>query len=556
MSHEKPEHQAARHWHNPLQFDFRDMLRWPPLGWCARLDSTEQRVLIVHGRGLEIANNWFCEGVWDGPFEGGAFKNSDCFFGSGGIAQGDQLTFVSSCAPMDRLYHIDIGTCQLISNSLPCILAQAQAVIDAAYGTFDQESFAITEGIDSYSQTLQTSKGAVTLTICRNLTYSSGTILQVDKDLPKRLFSCFAAYESFLRATLKNIAKNMQSPARRHQLSFVSGISTGYDSPAICALARDAGLKDVFTFTKARGNVDDDGSTIAGHLGLRVHPIDRFRWKKLRGPEIPFIAAVGFASGVELSAVESLLHQRVYMSGSFGDEMWGLDTEPEKIRRYRRKEHTGLDLTEFRLWKHFIHMPVPYIGYMGMEDILRISKSAEMKFWDVSTTPYEHYSRPIPRRILEGAGVPRHAFAFEKRAATYGDFETNLTRGTLSDVYAFNRALSRSRRKRNMVGKRRSTVGWFGWRSAPLRTRLPTVKMLRAPSLLDRIFFAGVIALSQPLLWLGRKSFRGSWRIKHVGIYLQQYRSYEFSFNHCFPWALMRAIAVYKEDSHPDSGRK
>ena len=286
-----------------MQFDFIGMPSWPSLGWCARIDGEERRASVRHGPGIETASAWFCEGVWDAPFEDGAFGHSDCFFGSGGIAQGDGLTFISSCAPMDRLYHIGIGTSHFVSNSLACLLAQVQAGIDPAYGTFDDESFTVTKGTDSYSQTLQTDKGLVTMTICRNLECTNGGIGQVEKGLPKRRFANFAAYESFLRSTLAKIAKNMQSPARRHRLSFVSGISTGYNSPAICALARDAGLSEAFTFTKARGNVDDDGSAIAEYLGIQVHAIDRFRWKRLSAPEVPFITAVGFASGVELSGV-------------------------------------------------------------------------------------------------------------------------------------------------------------------------------------------------------------------------------------------------------------
>ena len=201
-------------------------------------------------------------------------------------------------------------------------------------------------------------------------------------------------------------------------------------------------------------------------------------------------------------------------------------------------------------------MPVPYVGYMGMEDILRISKSNEMKPWDVSNTPYEHYSRPIPRRILEERGVPRRAFAFEKKAGTYGDFETNLTKDTLNEIYAFNRAITRRLGKTISVGERRGAVGWFGWRSAPLPARVLATKKLRPPSLWDRALFATVIALSQPLLWLGRKSFRGSWRIKRVGEYLHQFRSYEFSFNRCFPWALTRAMAAYGAQECHDSEKQ
>ena len=493
-----------------MQLMFVSEESWPPLSWCAHVSQTH--AIVHHGSGVETAETWFCEGVWDGPFEEGSFSTSDNFFGSGGIAQGGKLLLTSSCAPMDRLHYISIGATQFISNSLVCLMSQTCSEIDPAYESFSEECFTVTAGIDDYAQTLQSSNGLVRMSVCRNLVCSGGSIRVTDKDLPQRRFVDFSAYKSFLRSSLSCIADNMQSSARQRRYCFMAGISSGYDSPAICALARDYGLTKAFTFTRARGNdAEDDGSAIGARLGIQVRQIDRYDWKKKEYPEIPFVVAFGIPSAVELAAAEDLLRQTVYLSGSFGDQIWDVAAKPETIRRYKRKENSGLDISEFRLWKGFIHVPVPYIGYTGMDDIVRISKSAEMKQWDVSNTPYEHYSRPIARRIIENCGVPRTAFAHEKRAATYGDFETNLTKSTLKEVYAFNRVQSRR----------------------------------RAPSVLDRTWFLVVIALCEPLLWLGRKSFRGSWRVKRAGQYLQRLRAYEFSFNRCFPWALGRAIDKY-----------
>jgi hypothetical protein len=316
------------------------------------------------------------------------------------------------------------------------------------------------------------------------------------------------------------VAENMRSQARSCRYSFLAGISTGYDSPTTCALARTAGLEEAFTFTKARDNYqDDDGSEIGKHLGLKVHQLDRYSWRKRRFPEVPFISATGFASGVEITGAEHLLRNKVLLTGIFGDEIWDVSTPPEQIRNYKRKEISGLELSEYRLRIAAIHVPVPYIGYTGMEDVLRIAKSKEMKQWDFSNTPYEHYSRPICRRILEQSGVPRAAFASEKKASVYGGFEVNLTKATLREIYAFNRAVER-------------------------RTKLKRI----APSLLDRAYFAIIIGLSAPLLWLGGKKFRGSGRVRHAGLYLRQMRSYEFSFNRAFPWALKRAMTLYDCD--------
>ncbi|WP_426527965.1 hypothetical protein [Bradyrhizobium sp. McL0615] len=531
-----------------MKMQFSSIPAWPPLAWCAELDGNDRRLSVRHGHGVETGATWFCEGVWDRPFGDTSFADSDCFFGSGAVLLGKQLSFISSCAPMDRLYHAQVEDTWWVSNSLACLMAQMSAECDSCYATFEEESFKITYGIDDYAQTLKTTKGMVVMTICRNLRFENDNICQVEKNHPRRSFREFEEYIALLESSLKAIAENGQSSARERKYSMLSGISTGYDSPMICALAKRAGLKEAFTFSRARGGADDDGSEIGQHLGLTVHKVDRYAWKKCSFPEVPFVAAVGFASGVELAGVGELLHQKLYLSGCFGDEIWGVGSSAEKIENYKRKEHTGLDISEFRLWAGFLHIPVPYIGYSGLRDILRISKSHEMKEWDVSNTPYEHYSRPIPRRVVEEAGVPRKAFATEKKAATYGDFETNLTKTTLREVYAFNQEHC----GRTLVQKYPEKVPFGGWGARTgTKWRRPF-----APSLWDHLIFSVVTFVSLALVQIGSKSFRGSGRVRTIGQYVQGLRSYEFSFNQSFPWALRAAMQRYSSDSSELSSLK
>ena len=294
-----------------LEFDLASS--WPPLAWCAQIKAAERHAVVRHGSCVEVRETWFCEGVWDGPFEEGEFSTSDNFFGSGGFVQEKTLTFVSSCAPMDRLHHISVGGIYFVSNSLACLMSQSRSEIDPTYSSFAEECFLITQGIATYAQTLRTSNGLVTMTVCRNLICSQEGVVQVDKILPARHFRDFSDYERFMRASLAKIAENMRSKTRTCKYSFIAGISTGYDSPAICALARSAGLQEAFTFTKARGNLqNDDGSEIGKYLGIEVHKLDRYSWRKMHFPEVPFISSVGFPSLIELAGAESLLCDRVF----------------------------------------------------------------------------------------------------------------------------------------------------------------------------------------------------------------------------------------------------
>ena len=69
-------------------------------------------------------------------------------------------------------------------------------------------------------------------------------------------------------------------------------------------------------------------------------------------------------------------------------------------------------MTEFRLHVGVFHCPFPFCGSLKAEQIQEIGFSDEMSPWTLGST----YDRPIPRRILEDAGVPRQSFGIRKGA--------------------------------------------------------------------------------------------------------------------------------------------
>ena len=111
-------------------------------------------------------------------------------------------------------------------------------------------------------------------------------------------------------------------------------------------------------------------------------------------------------------SAESLLRGRVVFTGFHGDKMWDkytADLGPEMVRG----DTSGADLTEYRLSIGFINCPMPFWGVRQIEDVNAISNSTEMAPWDITG----RYSRPICRRIVEEAGVPREMFGIRKNAA-------------------------------------------------------------------------------------------------------------------------------------------
>lgn len=68
----------------------------------------------------------------------------------------------------------------------------------------------------------------------------------------------------------------------------------------------------------------------------------------------------------------------------------------------------------FRTRVGFLHLAVPSIGYSEYASLLRIANSEEMRPYSLHRAEYD---RPIPRRILEEAGVARELFAQSKKFA-------------------------------------------------------------------------------------------------------------------------------------------
>jgi hypothetical protein len=131
-------------------------------------------------------------------------------------------------------------------------------------------------------------------------------------------------------------------------------------------------------------------------------------------PEIPFVASDGAGDEVRFKGAEPYLEGRVLMTGFHGDRIWGKDAPDLSENIVRHPPPSGLALTEYRLWAGFIHCAVPFWGGRQIREVNAISHSPEMEPWGVPGP----YSRPICRRIVEGAGVPRELFGMRKRASS------------------------------------------------------------------------------------------------------------------------------------------
>ncbi|HYU91014.1 MAG TPA: hypothetical protein VE966_11255 [Gemmatimonadales bacterium] len=498
-----------------MQFQYTRIADWPPLAWLARCVPFEHVIEVFHGDRVDVTPDWFCEAIWAGPYDAGDFDRTDVVFGSGCRRRGARATFVSSASTVDRLQTLEAPDGIWVSNSLACLLAAGRAAVDPLYPRYFEDFRTIRQGLLRYRPSLASSRGAIRLTYYGNLDWDGGRLQPVSKPAPLRDFGSFAKYRAFLGQTLQGLAGNMGGRERR-RYEFLGTISTGYDSPTVAVLAREAGLSAAITVDRSRGGASDSGEEIATRLGLPTHVVERDAWRRVPLAEIPFIASDAKGEDVYFKGAEERLVGKVLLTGYHGDGAWSKASRPLNADIVR-KDQSGLSLSEYRLWVGFIHCPVPFLGIRQLADINAISRSPEMARWDWP----RGNSRPICRRIVEEAGLPRHLFGMGKRAASVLLFDEEfLGPESLADY-----------------------TGWLADHTGDPRgpASRPGDALLQ---LCGRL--VGTVASVTPRRWS---------RVRAVAEGLIRIGKREPRFRYVFPWALDRAERRYGQGLTAAAGR-
>jgi hypothetical protein len=395
-----------------MLFEYHCVRQWSPLAWIAHCPTKTKSITLWHGSQVETRDNWFCEAVWPGTFSEGNFDRTDLVAGTGARCRDNTVVFVAPGNTVDRILSLQTPDALWVSNSLPCLLGVSGATLDPTYSRYYEDFTTVIHGLSTYKRSLETSLGDIQITMFGLLTWDGREAKTTTREVKRRDFSSFAGYERFMRENLAALAANIADPARKQSYRFLATASSGYDSPAIAALARAVGCEEALSIDKDRFGELEKGDEVARQLGLRPISIQRDAWQNLEGEEILFIAADGTAEAVSLASAGPNLAGRVLLTGYHGDKVWA-KTASDLSEDLVRGDSSGLSLTEYRLWAGFIHCPLTFWGARQIGDLVRLSNSREMLPWDV---PGE-YSRPLPRRIAESAGLPRGAFGRVKRAS-------------------------------------------------------------------------------------------------------------------------------------------
>jgi hypothetical protein len=404
-----------------MRFDFRRHESLPPLAWCARLEPDGGVGIVHHGRRVETNPRFFVDGAWDGPFGEGGFDEAATFTGTGARLTPEGIVFCAPSHPLERLFSIRSPGRLLFSNSLAFLLVEAGDGLDLDHPDYHLDYLQhYRAGLPTRHKTLPTASGGSAHLLDRNVLVRP----DLSVELKDRRFgsapSDYAEFASSMYGTVARVIGNAADPGRSHPYRAVSAISQGYDSAAVAALAAPAGCTRAVTFRKSghrtQGDVlyrDDDGTEIGNRLGMDVGTYERRDVELLSdvGPQEQFVN-VYHSTERQTTVLEDELDGALFMSGRHGEQFWNLDPwgshpwffDPCSVSL------AGAASTDARLRMGYLNFPVPYVLGVYAPTLNRISRSVAMAPWRIGGA----YDRPLPRRILEEAGIPRELFGQTK----------------------------------------------------------------------------------------------------------------------------------------------
>jgi UDP-N-acetylmuramoyl-tripeptide--D-alanyl-D-alanine ligase len=428
--------------------DERPVLRrqtgMPPLGWVLATGEHGGSSLTI-GEDVEELPDGVVEGVWDGPFEERRPEAAEHLFGSGVIVGDDgRLTILTPKHTLEAVFLVEHKPTRrtFASNSLALALAAADLRVRKFLSA---PSRRIADGFHRFkTRLLDTDEVTI-----HKLTYfnyelrADGSAVRLPH-VEARRFGSYEEYRAAMGDATAALMRNADHPERRRRYEPLATVSGGYDAPACAVLAAEAGCERAATVRVGRQGWNDTGRHIAEALGMTVIERERPDFPetdqrtRLTEPRHRELAAEFVASGAGgddavFLAFEDILPGTVLVTGH-GGGYWNKDLQPTTDAR--RRDVSGASLGDYRIRLGFISCPLPFLFVRSQPDVRLIGRSAEMKPWSVGGG----YDRPVPRRMIEEAGIPREAFGQQKMAAcvvfdgTDGMAQKALS--TLADRYA------------------------------------------------------------------------------------------------------------------------
>jgi hypothetical protein len=403
-----------------MNFLYRQIDSLPRLSWCAEIRAGSGQVVVHHGNWVETRSDRFFEGAWNGAFDKGDFDQAETLAGSGALLRDNQLIFSPPTDMFMWLASLRAGNRLLVSNSLVFLLARAGDKPAASYPYYFFDVMHRRRwGLRHKPVLMPTHNGnVIDLHPWNNIKVHPDLSIETLGRPLARDFQTYEEYRELLTTTVRDVIANAAHPGRVYSFRPVAAISQGYDSPAAAVAMAAAGCREALTFAlqpASPGGVTDNGEEIARCLGMRPQVYRRADYDELNDlTDAEFCATATSGTGAPLVLAEQQLRGAILSSGRPGGRVWGLDElyNLPDLMIPPTKTSNSTSVIEFRLRVGYLHLAVPYIGAVHRASIQRISESRCMQPWSIKGA----YNRPIPRRMVEEAGVPRQAFGQQKVA--------------------------------------------------------------------------------------------------------------------------------------------
>ena len=386
---------------------------------------------LTFGRRVRASDSGIFEGTWVGePGDLGPLRSTTTF-GSGVLVEGEALNIVPPGHMLEGVYVCQRAGDLIATNSLVGLLVAADLELSPqiAYPPLFNEAV-----LGVMHTTMPTAMDPITANFHDNLRLDLDGRLTV---VPKRREAVFTTFADYRRRLADALASAM---ANAPSFEPVVTVSSGYDGAAVGVLAAALGCRKAVTISDGKRvpgsqSLGDSGADVGRLLGMDVSVHERLAYLRRDDlPEAEFLATGYTAEEVVMAGMEGQLGARMLVSAFFGDGMWWMNRPPRPT--LWRSDQSGSSFGEQRLRLGFIHVPLPCFGGEQSRVTQRISRSPEMRPWVLGRA----YDKPIARRILEEAGVPRGTFGEIKRAVSatiHVDGPDALAPRTLASVEAF-----------------------------------------------------------------------------------------------------------------------
>lgn len=408
------------------QFNYIYHEKLAKLAWGMVITLGEKIVDVHIGSMVEHCKDFFVSGVWDGPFAEAGFDEAEMFCGCGVKLVEDKIVAYTATHERQRICYMKKQNKVYVTNSIPFLLALTEENLDIDCDQYERILCSVIDGLEDYEKNIPLAGGAVMHQLfSSDLSIDQELNCQIKRKPQHRDFVDFQDYYQSMLQVCEKIRDNGMDPYRKYLYGMVTTASSGYDSSSCAAIVRQIGCDTACTFRN--GKYDEDSAVdILKQLGY-PNIVER-SYLDYKAEENN-LDAVYFADGdlgffMPFAGFKNEFFGKILVTGISGSYMWDRDSKvnPDSKREGYYFYTANLSFNEHAIQNGYMMLPLVLYGSTAAVSIQKISNAAEMEPWTLHTD----YDRPIPRRILETAGVARESFGHVNRGAGIS-FSRNFT---------------------------------------------------------------------------------------------------------------------------------